>query len=810
MRRRLLRAWLWKPSVDEEVDGELAFHLEMRRREYVARGMSSEEARQAALRRFGDVRLAHDTCWRLGRDRDRQMRRREYLAELRQDVGFGWRQLWKNPGFAFVAIVTLALGIGATTAIFSAVHAVVLRPLPYHEPHRLVYLFERWRDIERGGVSVGNFVEWSRRATLFDGIAAIQYDNFNVTEGRTPERVIGAHVSGHYFDVLGVGAALGRTFGRDDDQPGREDVVILSHRLWARRFAGDPGVVGREVRLSGRQHTVVGVMPASFDVTMDGEELWVPAAFSGEEQADFDRHFLTISARLAPGVTIDQAQTELATIAAQLEKEQPIFNAQRGANIEPMMAIFVGDYRQRLFAPARTGASRCDSPVVRRSGRNRQQRRLRPRSRVASNPVLDMLRGGRSGGMGAPRDRVRSALVVAEVALALLLLIGSGLLIRTALALGAVDPGFDPRGVLSARVALPRDDYLDHTRTVQALEGMVDETRVVPGVTRAAVVSQVPLGPGGNSNGLIPEGRPMGPRSVIVSQLRLVSPRYFETMRIPIKEGRRFTDQDREGVQKVMIISEALARQAWPKENAIGKRISCCEPGPGGIRTPDYKVVVGVAGDVRSFGLAVSPMPEFYLPIAQAPSNPPGAAWDWVQRTMYIVARTPTDPAALASSVARAIRQVDPKLPLFNVRTMEERMASSVAASRFNTVLLTTLGIMGLLLAAIGIYGVIAYFVSQRTQEIGVRLALGAAPADVARLVIRQALKPVLVGLFLGVTGALAVSGLLANQLYGVEPRDPMTIAALSLGFVLVALLASWAPARRAARVDPTRALNTA
>jgi putative ABC transport system permease protein len=435
---------------------------------------------------------------------------------------------------------------------------------------------------------------------------------------------------------------------------------------------------------------------------------------------------------------------------------------------------------------------------------------LVPAWRGTRREMHDWLRSGRSGAMGSSRDRVRSALVVAEVALALLLLVGSGLLIRTALALDAVDPGFDPKGVLSARVALPRDDYLDHDRVLQTLERMVVDTRAIPGVTSAAVVSQVPMGPGGNSNGLIPEGRPVELASAILSQLRLVTPGYFETMRIPIKEGRGFTDQDRRGAVKVMIISEALARQAWPKESAIGKRIACCEFGPGGPRTPDFKVVVGVAADVRWRGPALESRPEFYLPIAQAPSNPPGAAWDWIQRTMYLVARTPQDPVTLTGSMTRVMRQVDPNLPLFNIRTMEQRLESSLATSRFNTVLLTTLGVIGLVLASIGIYGVIAYFVSQRTQEIGVRLALGAAPADVVRLVIRQALKPVLIGMVLGVVGALAISGVLATQLYGVTPRDPLTIVSVSVAFVAVAMLASWAPARRAARVDPTRALNTA
>jgi putative ABC transport system permease protein len=893
VRRFLLRSWLWKPTVHDEVDGELAFHREMRLREYLARGLTPEQARAAVDARFGDVTRARATCEQLGRERDRAMLRHEYFAELSQDLRFGLRQLWKNPGFACVATLTLALGIGGAAAIFSVVNAVVLRPLPLHEPDRLVYLFETGRTFARGGVSGGNFTEWSRRSDVFTGLAAMQWGSYNLTDAEAPERVMGVRAAGQYFEVHGVAPAIGRVFGEAEQQPGRDDVVVLSHRLWARLFASDPRIVGRELRLSGRTRTVVGVMPASFELTADGEELWVPAAFDPEERVDYDRHYLTVLARMKPGVTLEQARGQLQTLAAQLQKEQPLYNADRGANAEPMMDIFVGDYRQRLFILfgavslvlliacgnvanllLARGSVRSTELAVRTAlgaGWGRIVRQLLTESALLATigallglfvaqvvlrsllqasppgvPRLDQARidgvtfgfavlaalvssvvfglapawrgagtstqerlgAGRSGGVGVSRDRVRTALVVVEVALALVLLIGSGLLIRTALALDAVDPGFDPQGVLSARVALPRDEYLDDTRVIQTLERMVEETRGIPGVTSAAIVSQVPLGPGGNGNGLIPEGRPMDPKSVIISRLRLASPGYLETMRIRLVDGRGFTDADRRGVQKVIIVSEALAREAWPKERAIGKRISCCEPGPGGPRSPDFKVVIGVAADVRSAGPALAPAPEFYLPIAQAPASPPGAAWDWVQRTMYIVARTPGDPATLVVNVGQALRRVDPNLPLFNVRTMEQRLQASTATSRFNTLLLTTLGVVGLVLSAIGIYGVIAYFVSQRTQEIGVRLALGASPRDVIRLVIGQALKPVAVGLIVGIAGALAATRVLTAQLYGVGPRDPVTIALVAVGFVFVAVLASWAPARRAAGVDPTKALN--
>jgi predicted permease len=892
--RRSLRSWLWKPSVAEEVDGELAFHLEMRTREYLAEGLPPDAAREKALRRFGDVRQVSDVCRRLGTERDRDMRRTEYLGELRQDVAFGLRQIGRNPGFASVAILTLALGIGATTAIFSAVQAVVLRAFPYREPARLVRVFSTFREFNRGSLSRGNFTELGRRSTAFESIAALQFQSFNVTETGTPERVVGARVSGQWFTVLGMPAAVGRTLSEADDEPGRDAVVVLSHRLWQRMFGGDPSAVGRDVRLNGETRTVVGVMPRAFDLTVNSEELWVPIALTSAEKRDFDNHFLTVAARLKPDVTLDQARGQLSAIARQLQHEQPRDNAQRGADVAPYVDQVLGDAPQRLYIVLAAvglvlliacanvanlllarGTIRSGELAVRTAlgaGRGRlvrqlltesvllgalgaagglvianvacrtliqlsppgmprlEQARLDPwtlavtmvlavassllsglapawRATRASN---DALRGGRSGGMGAPRDRLRNTLIATEVALALLLLVGSGLLIRTALALSAVDPGFEPKGVISARVALPRTEYLDDNRIRLTLERMVEETRRIPGVTSAAVTSQVPMSLGGNSNGLVPEGRPATLENAIQSQLRLVSTGYFETMGIHLKEGRPFTEDDHRGAQKVMIVSETLARAAWPGESAIGKRMSCCDAGADDDPlAPDYKIVIGVAAAVRWLGPAVPPQPEFYLPLAQAPDHPRAVAWEWVQRTMYIVARTPNEPAAAASGLVAVLRAIDPNLPLFNVRTMEERIATTVAANRFHTVLLTLLGSIGLVLAAVGIYGVITYFVSQRTAEMGMRLALGASPADLVGLVVRQALKPVLAGLAAGLAGALVVGDVLVAQLYGVTPRDPLTIAAVCLGLVLVALMASWVPARRAAHVHPAQLMNT-
>jgi putative ABC transport system permease protein len=889
MRRFLLQSWLWKPKVEDEVADEVAFHLEMRVREYLARGFTPEEARRAALARFGDLDRTRAVCQHLGHQRDRTMRRHRYLAELRQDLVFALRQLWKTPGFTLVAMLTLALGIGATGSIFSVVHAVVLRPLTVPAPERLVDVWETWRDAPTSA-SVSNFTSWREGSTdLFEAMAGVVGSSFNFSDTNGAERIVGQRVTGDYFKVFGVNAMLGRTFGLAEDKPGSEQVVVLTEQLWRRRFAADPEIIGREIRMNGRPYQVIGVMPAAFKLTLEGSELWVPAAFTTEEVGQTDRHYVAVPARLKPGVTHEQALAQLSQIAAQQRKAYPRDNATRGVTIVDFTTDFLGAYRERLFVLLGAvalvlliacgnvanlllarGAVRVQELAMRAAlgaGRGRllrqllteslvlaalgaagglvvamlaiqafialsppgvprlEQARLDPLTlavtmamAIASSVIFglmpalrgaridahDVLRSGlRGGGMAVARDRVRQALIIAEVALALLLLVGAGLLIRTSMAMQRVDMGFDPEGVLSARVSLPRDSYSDVPRTTLALQRMAEEVRRIPGVDAASIVSQAPLGGGGVSNGLIPEGRPVSLESAISSRFRLITPDYLQAMRIPLTRGRAFTSGDSVGAQKVMIISETLARRAFPNQDPVGKRIACCEFLPDG-KTPVWKLVVGVAGDVHASGPADPAPPEFYLPLEQAPQ----LAFEWTQRTMFLVARTTQPPAAIVAEMRQAIARVDPTLLLFDIRTMDERVSGAMATRRFNTALLATLGAVGLLLAAIGIYGVIAYFVSQRTPEIGVRLALGASQRDVLMLVVRQALRPVLIGVGLGLALAVPAARLLESQLFGVTAKDPFTLVGVTLMLVIVAIAASLAPASRAARVDPTRALN--
>ena len=880
------RVW-WRPRVAEEVDEELAFHVEMRTRELVARGMPADAARREAERRLGDVGRMRAALRTLGTERNRHMQRTQYLGELAQDVAFTWRQLAKNPGFTAVAVLTLALGIGGTTAIFSAVYAVVLRPFPLFEVERVFVVGETFQGL-LSSMSAGNYTDANAGVTAFDGLAAEQFASFNLSDSVAPERVIGGRVTANYFDVLGMRPMAGRTFAPEEDQPGRDLVVILSHKLWARRFGARP-IVGTSIRMNGRDHLVAGIMPAAFDLSSNNEELWTPIAFTPERKAMHDEHYLTVYGRLKRGVSREQALQQLEVVAARLRRELPRDAAQLRYSMDSFREQYVGSYRGRLFVLLGAvavvlliacgnvanlllarGAARGREIAVRTAlgaGRLRIVRQLltesvvlaiaaagaglllaywfitgvvaasppgvprldqaridpvalafavavalgssvvcglAPALRLARSDVQTGLReGGRGSTRGGFRDRLRAGLIVAEVALSLLLLVGAGLLIRSALALQRVDPGFDPRGVLSARVALPQTSYGDPVHARETFRRLADDVASLPGVTHAAVTSYAAMGPGGGSNGLLPEDAgDFDLSKLIQSQLRMVTPDFFATLRIRIVKGRGFDAGDRRGGQKVMIVSEALAARAFGGQNPIGRRMGCCESGPDGKQ--DYKVIVGVAADVRSRGPATAPRPEFYLPLAQAPD----AAWDWIGRTMYIVARTEGNPQTLTPAVRGALQRIDPDLPLFDVRQMDERLAAALATARFNTLLLSLLGAIGLLLAASGIYGVIAYFVSQRTQEIGVRIALGATAAGVVRLVLGEALQPVALGAAVGVVSAIAATRVLASQLFGVSPTDPLTIAAVVAMLVGVALVASVIPARRAASIDPTRALQ--
>jgi putative ABC transport system permease protein len=818
----------------------------------------------------------------IGHQQEQRMRLAQYLSELRQDAAFSVRQMIANKGFALVAVATLALGIGATTAIFSALNAVVLRPLPIPEPDRVVSVYSSWRDQGRGNVSAGNFVDLAAEQRAFSSVAAVTPATMTLARDEGAERVVGVRASAGFFDVYGVTPVLGRAFTAAEDEPGRDQVVVLSHGFWTRVFGADPGALGKLITLDARPYTVIGVMPAWFDFTAGADALWIPIAFTPERKAMHDEHYLSVYGRLRDGVSLHQANEQLGAIAANLRQRFPKDNTDRELLAGPLIDGIIGGARELLLVLLGAvgfvlliacgnvsnlllarGAARGREMAVRSAlgaGQSRLVRQLFTESLVLSlvaalggvglarafialllaygpagvprlgETTLDAVavafailiaaissivfglipawrtakidisttlkEATRGAGARGARDFVRSALIAGEVALALVLLVGAGLLIRSGIEAQRVSPGFNPRGVFSARFALPDGKYSSAEAVLGATRAIEAETAAIPGVRSAAVSSVVP-GVGTFSNGLIPEEEARESRNIRQSMARFVSPRYFEAMGLPVVKGRSFNDTDRAGAPLVIVINQTLAHRLWPNQDPIGRRVSGSAPeGP--------KTVVGVVADVRWRGPAGAIDPEFYQPLAQLDAM----AWGWTRRTLFVVARTDGDPAGLAAGVREALARVDPGVPLFNARTMEERMALTLETARFNALLLTLLGGVGLLLAGVGIYGVIAYLTTQRTAEIGIRLALGASRMNVLRLIVRQAAVPVGAGVVLGGMGATLAARAVAAQLVNVKANDPLTFVTVAAILAVVALLAALIPARRAAGLDPTRALQ--
>jgi len=882
--RNELGGSVWRSPVREEVEAELDFHFEMLVREHMERGQSRDDAERAARERFGDRRAVAARSLTSARDRDASIERRAVLDGVRQDVHFAWRHLRRSPLTSFLAVLTLAVGIGATTSIFTLLYHIVLRPFPFASPERVVYVAERYNGAS-GSFSIGNFVDVARQSKSFEALGALAFLPVTMNDGQDPQRVLGARTTSDVFRVLGIAPILGRVFTSDEDVPGKDAVVVLSHALWTSHFAGDSGVVGREVRLNGLSRRIIGVMPATFDPILSGEQLWIPAAFTPAERGQHDEHYIDVVGLLRRGVTHAQAGAELAPIMQELVLRYPNANIGRSIAVEDYGRLVVGPVRERLFvlfgavvlvlllactnvaglllARAAVRAKELAIRTAIGAGRGRVVRQLLTESavlamvasvaglalswamlrglvaiappytprlegigidlvpvafasvvglasalfagalpawRATGFPPQQVLReGGRSGGQ--VRDRVRSALVAGEVALALSLCVGAALLVRSAMAVQRIAPGFDPRGVVMGRLSLPALSYREPNRIVQALEAMVETLEGMPGITGAAATSQAPLGPGGGSNGLLVAGRTPTAENLVDARLRFVTPNYLQVMGIPLRSGRTFTDLDVSGAPRVMIVSEATARRLWPGRDPLGEQVLCCE---GSEEDPRAKTVVGVAGDVRSSGLGADVSPEFYLPMRQVPD----VAWDWVQRSLTLVSRGATDPSATVSAMRTAVRRVDPSIPLDRVAGMSELLHRSTAVTRFNTLLLTVLGAVGGLLAAVGIFGVVSFFVGARTQEIGVRRALGARDGSIIALFAWQGLRPVLVGAVVGLGSAAAGSRLLSSVLVGVSPSDPIAYAAALAAIVLVGIAASVVPARRALRVQPTEALQ--
>lgn len=881
--RERLRSRLWRVPVADEAREEIRFHLDMITRELMDEGLTETEARAEAARRFGDQAALQARLEALGADRDRRLRARAWLADAWRDAAHAVRQIAGRPVFTFVAVTTLALGIGATTAIYSVLDAVVLRPLPFPQADRLYDLATSFRG-GAGAISVGNYLAMKGETRAFQSLAAHNAKTYNLTDGGEPERVRGARVSHEYFEVYGLPALLGRTFGADEDEPGRDPVVVLSHRLWVRRFGADAAVVGRSLHVSGVPHQVIGVMRPAFELPLLEDELWVPIAFPPKEREEFDAHYLSVVGRLAPGAGPRDVTADLARMGPMLERLRPRENEDRVLMGTRLLDRVVGDHRRRLVVLLAAvglvlliacvnvaslllarGAARTRELAVRSAlgaGARRLVRQLltetavlaafggtigvvlasvllraivahgpqdvprlsearldasalalalgltviatllaglAPAVRAARADIAGLGLNGRTGGTFV-RDRLRRGLVIAEVAVAVMLLNGAALVLRSAHNLEQVAPGFEPRGLLSVRVALPVREYPGDEAPAALFERVLERLRQAPGVAEAVASTRPPL-IGDVTYGMLPEGRPDEPRSRINTRVQLVTLGYVEAMRMRVLQGRSFAAADRRGAPRVMVVSDAFARTAWPGQDAIGKRVACCEQVEG---RPAWKEVVGVVAATRSRGPAEEGAVEIYLPMAQAPQR----AFDATDRTATVLVRAREGgPEALVSHVRAAVRAEDPRLPLYDVATMDERLARTMAPARFSASLLAALGATGLFLAAIGLYGVIAYLVGQRTQEIGVRLALGATRTDVVMLGLREGLKSVLTGVGLGAIGCLLLAPLLERLLFGVAGRDVLTLAAVSALLLAVGLAASAIPARRAARIEPRIAL---
>jgi putative ABC transport system permease protein len=802
------------------------------------------------------------------------------------DIKYARRQLTASPGFAAIAVLTFALGIGATTAIFSAVYAVVLQPFPFGEPDRVVAIGEDFGDGRLSSVSPGNFEDWRTQSTSFTEIGARRFLSVNVAGGESPERLQGAAVTASYLSVFRIPAALGRGIRPDENQAGRDAVVVLSHRLWIRMFGGERSILGRTIRLDGRGYEVIGVMPRRFDQLGEPEDFWIPAVFPAELVATHDEHSMSVVGRLAPGVSREQAAAELSVIENRVKAQLPANTQVRRGAVNDYAAAAIGDSAQRLLilfgavglvlliacgnvahlllarghlrlhevaVRSSLGASSGDLvrqflteslilaaiggalgigvaylavPAMTALGPAAAGLSAVPRldqttvngsvlffalaatalSAIGSGIVPAIratrpdLRSSLSGGartVANSGDTLRSLLVAGEVALALVVLIGAGLFVRSALYLQAVEPGYDSANMLAARVSLPEVGY-EPVRIESTFRDLVARLSQHPGVESAAVTSAAPLEVDANNNGLVPEGKAFDPNDFVLGRLGLISDDYFQAFRIPVIEGRTFTADDRRGNERVMILSAMAARQLFPDGNAVGKRVACCEGGPDG--NPILKLVVGVVGDIRSEGPRAEVRADFYLPIQQAPPD----VWRWTGRTMTVLVRSRTqDPAALSAVVRATVKEIDPAVPVHSVATMGDRLSSVLAADRFNVALMLLLGGIGLLLASVGLYGVISCFVTQRRRELAIRMALGARSADVVRLVLNQGMRPVWLGVAAGVAAAAGLSSTLSSFVYGVTTTDPLTFVAVVLVLVLVAVLANLLPVRAAARVDP-------
>jgi putative ABC transport system permease protein len=799
------------------------------------------------------------------------------LDDFRRDVAFSLRSLRRSPAFTFVAVLCLALGIGANAAIFSVFNAVLLRPLPYAEPERLVRAYETFSGgRHHGSVSFANFLDWREQGTAFERLAAWAEIDLILQGGGEPEQIPVVAGTADLFPVLGVRPLAGRTFNARGETG---NVVLLGESLWRRRFGGDRLLVGRAVRLNGDLHTVVGIMPASFHFPPDSAaEAWVFFEPSPQMKKSRGSHSLGVVGRLKPGMPVERARAQLQQVAARLEKAYPKEQAERSADLLPLRETVVRDTRPALLvllgavalvlliAVANVANLLLARAAVRRrevavrlalgASRARLVRQLLVESLVLafagallgallakwSLAVLEPLaegvlpipggipfdgrvfgfllavaalsgiafglvpalqasredvretlsEAGAKATAGGRQQRLRSALVVSEVALSLVLLIGAGLLLRGFVRLSLTPSGLVPEGVLTAHIATPDDKV--KTSTSRILQPLLEKVRHLPGVRSAAMITILPIQSAWANGSYTVVGRPAPSAGLEpIAEGRVVTPGLFASLGVPILRGRDFAESDTGPGVRRLIVNEALARREFPGENPIGHQLD--------LQMGGRYTIIGVAGSVRQAGLDQQPLPEIYETYTEA-------GLEGALSNGTLVIRTSVPPESLASTVRQAVREVDPGLPLFKVETMEEVVSESLASRRLNLWLLAIFAGIALVLSAAGLYGVISYLVAQRTREMGVRIALGAQTRDVIGLVMRQGARLTAAGIGLGLLGALAFTRVLASLLFGVSARDPLTFAGIAALLSAVALAATWLPARRVARVEPVVAIR--
>jgi len=870
--------------MENELDEELDFHLEKEIEQNLMRGMNPEDARSAALRSFGGVERV--------KEESRDVRGIRLIEELCYDLSYGLRMLRKLPGVMAIAIATLAVGVGANTAIFSVVNATLLRPLPYNNPDQLVMMWGTnpggygWRG--KTGFSAPSFLDYQQQNQVFERMAAFTGVGLTLTEVSHSENIQGGLVTPEFFDVLAVQPSLGRAFLPQDAQAGQDHVVLLNYNFWQRRYGSNPNIIGQTIRLDATPYTIIGVLPQGFDFSIpdyfESRDLWLPNILP-RDNSERGHKFLSVIGRIKPGITPGQVEQEMRAITERLAQEYPRQMTGFGVKLTPLHEQIVGDIRPVLLmlfgavglvlliacanvanlqlARASTRQKEIAIRTALGASRGRLLRQLLTESVLLAliggalglllaswgirlltglgpagvpqgtlvtvdatvlayslalslmtgilfglAPALQptparlseaLKEGGRNSAAGESGIRLRRLLTVSEIALSLILLIGAGLLIRSFVGLLRVNPGFEIKNTLTARFDLPKYSYPEATKQAAFYTQVIERIKALPGVTAVGTTDELPPTMGSHSNTFSIEGGASIDQSnqSLAVQERVVSADYFRAMGIPLSTGRVFSDTDDDSAPPVALINQSFARRFFPNENSIGQHLRFGSANP-------WITIVGIVGDVRGFGLDKQPKSEIYLSYQQQkflPYNP--------LPNMHLVVRTIGDPNEIAAAVQGSVQELDKNLPLPPAQTMEAVLAASIAERRANMLLLGVFAVIALILTTVGVYGVISYSVAQRTQEIGIRIALGAQSHDVITLVVRNGMRLVLAGIAIGLAGAFALTRWMASLVFGVSATDPLTFAVITLLLALVALLACWIPAAQAAKVDPMTMLRS-